>query len=64
MSARADGDKWQIDGTAQDAGALIPALAADRRFDDVRFLSASSRFRENGRAYETFSIGFHARPSP
>ena len=64
MSARADGDKWQIDGTAQDAGALIPALAADPRFDDVRFLSASSRFRENGRAYETFSIGFHARPSP
>jgi len=64
MSARADGDRWQIDGTAQDAAALIPVLAAELRFEDVRFLSASSRFRENGRGYETFSIGFHARPSP
>ncbi len=64
MSARADGDQWQIDGTAADAGALIPALAQDPRFDDVRFLSASSRFREGNRAYETFSIAFHARPAP
>ena len=64
MSARSDGDRWQIDGTAQDAGALIPALAADPRFEDVRFLSASARFREGGRAYETFSIGFRGRPAP
>ena len=64
LSARADGDQWQIDGTASDAGALIPALAADPHFEDVRFLSASSRFREANRAYETFSIAFHARPAP
>lgn len=62
MSVRADGDDWQIDGTARDAGALIPALAADARFEDVRFLSASSRFREGNRTYETFSIALRALP--
>ncbi|MEO5580870.1 MAG: PilN domain-containing protein [Gemmatimonadaceae bacterium] len=62
MSVRADGNEWQIDGTARDAGALIPALAEDPRFADVRFLSASSRFRDAGRTYETFSIALRAVP--
>lgn len=62
MSVRADGANWQIEGTAGDASALVPALAADSRFDDVRFLSASSRFRDGNRSYETFSIALRAVP--
>lgn len=62
MSVRADGENWQIDGTARDAGSIIPALAADARFDNIRFLSATSRFREGGRTYETFSIALRAIP--
>ena len=60
MSLRADGDEWQIDGTARDAAAIVPALDADPAFDNVRFLSASSRFNENSRTYETFSVALHA----
>lgn len=60
MSVRADGANWQIEGTASDAGALVPALAADSSFEDVRFLSASSRFRDGSRTYETFSIALRA----
>ncbi len=62
MSVRADGANWQMEGTARDAGALIPALSADRNFDDVRFLSASSRYRDGNRTYETFSIALRAVP--
>lgn len=62
MSVRADGANWQMEGTARDAGALIPALAADSTFDDVRFLSASSRYRDGNRTYETFSIALRAVP--
>ena len=60
---KATGAEWQIDGTAPDAAAILPLLDADDRFQDVRFLSASSRFRENNRAYETFSIAFRVRPA-
>jgi len=52
---------WQIDGTAVDAAAIVPLLARDPRFQDVRFLSASSRFREDDRTLETFSIAFRVR---
>lgn len=62
MSVRADGANWQMEGTARDAGALIPALAADPALGDVRFLSASSRFRDGNRTYETFSIALRAVP--
>lgn len=62
MSVRADGANWQMEGTARDAGALIPALAADPALGDVRFLSASSRFRDGSRTYETFSIALRAVP--
>jgi hypothetical protein len=63
LLARASGDNWQIDGTALDAAAIIPMLDADNRIEDVRFLSASTRFREDGREYETFSIAFHVPPT-
>lgn len=60
ISVRADGDTWQIDGTARDAGGIVPALDADPQLDDVRALSGTSRFTENGRTYETFSVGLRA----
>jgi hypothetical protein len=64
LAARATGDDWQIDGTAGDASALVPLLDRDGRFDNVRFLSASSRYREGNRTYETFSIALRYRPRP
>ena len=62
LSARATGNDWQIDGTASDASALVPLLDRHERFDSVRFLSASSRYRDGNRSYETFSIALRFRP--
>ena len=60
MSIRADGDEWQVDGTAAKAANIVPALDADPKLDNVRFLSASSHFNEGSRTYETFSVAMHA----
>ena len=62
LSARATGNNWQIDGTTSDASALVPLLDRHERFDSVRFLSASSRYRDSNRSYETFSIALRFRP--
>ena len=62
LSARASGNDWQIDGTTTDASTLVPLLDRHERFDSVRFLSASSRYRDANRSYETFSIAFRFRP--
>jgi hypothetical protein len=62
LSARATGNDWQIDGTASDASALVPLLDRHAQFDSVRFLSASSRYRDGSRSYETFSIALRFRP--
>jgi hypothetical protein len=64
LSARANGSDWQIDGTTNDASALVPLLDRHAQFDSVRFLSASSRYRQANRSYETFSIALRFRPSP
>jgi hypothetical protein len=62
LTARATGNDWQIDGTTSDASALVPLLDRHARFDSVRFLSASSRYRDGTRSYETFSIALRFRP--
>ena len=62
LGTRAKGDEWQIEGTAADAAAIVPLLERDELFEEVRFLSASSRFREGNRTYETFSIAFRVHP--
>jgi hypothetical protein len=62
LNARAMGDEWRIDGTATNAAAILPALDGDSRFADARFLSATSRYREGGKTYESFSLAFKARP--
>ncbi len=61
LQLRVAGDAWQIEGRARDAAAVLPALDGDERFEDVRFLSASTRFREGDRTWETFSIAFRVR---
>lgn len=61
MSIRSDGNAWQIDGTARDAARIVPALDAEGTLENVRSLSATSRFNENGRMLETFSVAFDAR---
>jgi hypothetical protein len=62
LNARAIGDEWRIDGTATNAAAILPALDGDPRFVDARFLAATSRFREGGKTYESFSLAFRAKP--
>jgi Tfp pilus assembly protein PilN len=60
---RQEGDAWTVDGTARDAAALVPALAADPRLAEVRALAPSTRFAEGGVAVETFSVAFRAAPA-
>jgi cell division protein FtsB len=62
LNARAIGNEWRIDGTATNAAAILPALDGDPRFGDARFLSATARYREGGRMYESFSLAFRAKP--
>ncbi|MCC6316759.1 MAG: hypothetical protein IT361_03625 [Gemmatimonadaceae bacterium] len=64
LTARARGTEWQIDGTARNAATLVPLLDADPRFDNVRSLAASSRFRDGERTRESFSIAFRVHPTP
>ena len=62
LSAHATGNDWHLDGTASDASALVPLLDRHEQFDGVRFLSASSRYRDGNRSYETFTIALRFRP--
>ena len=62
LNLKVNGTDWQIDGTAGDAAALVPLLDRDDRLENVRFLTASTRFRDSGRTLETFSIAFRVRP--
>jgi hypothetical protein len=62
LNARAMGNEWRIDGTASNAAAILPALDGDKRFADARFLGATSRFRESGKTFESFSLAFQAKP--
>jgi len=62
LSVHAVGRDWQVDGTAASAAALVPVLDRDGRFENVRALSASSRFRDGPRTRETFSIALRVRP--
>jgi len=62
LNARVVGQEWQLDGTAASAAALVPHLDRDGHFEDVRLLTASSRFRDGPRTRETFSIALRVRP--
>jgi hypothetical protein len=62
LNARAIGDEWRVDGTAANAAAILPALDGDPRFADAHFLAATSRYREGGKTYESFSLAFRAKP--
>lgn len=64
LSARATGEEWRLDGTAANAAALVPALDKAGGFENVRSLSASSRFQDGSRMRETFSIAFRVRAKP
>lgn len=61
---RSTGPEWQIDGYARESARLVAGLEADPLFDDVHFLSATSRTQVNGKAYESFSIAFRLVPAP
>ena len=64
LALAANGDVWHLDGRAGSAAAIVPALDADARVADVRLAGPTTRFTENGRTFESFSIAFRARPSP
>jgi len=55
------GTEWRIDGSANDAAALVPLLDADAEFVSVRAAAPSMRYLENGRARSSFSIVFQTR---
>jgi hypothetical protein len=40
----------------------VPLLDKDDHLENVRFLSASTRFKDGNRMVETFSIAFKVRP--
>jgi hypothetical protein len=63
LNARVSAGAWQLDGTARDAAALVRVLDADPRFDNVRSLGPSTRFRDGRVARESFSIAFDVRTS-
>jgi hypothetical protein len=58
---RTSGADWQIDGTAADAASLVALLDSSAVFEDVRMMTGSTRFREDGRIRESFSIGFRVQ---
>lgn len=58
-----DGTVWRIDGSANAAAAIVPVLAADALFADVRIVAATTRFVDAGRQRETFSISFRTGPA-
>lgn len=64
LALAANGDVWHLDGRAGSAAAIVPALDADPRVADVRLAGPTTRFTENGRTYESFSIALRARSSP
>jgi len=55
------GNEWQIEGNATTASAVLAALAAESRFEQVRFLAPSNRFRDGTDDRETFAIAFVVR---
>ncbi len=59
-----NGSEWRIDGSANDAAALVPLLDADARFVSVRAAAPSTRYLENGRSRSSFSIVFQAAGQP
>ena len=58
---RVVGAEWQVEGNAKTAAAVLAALAAEPRFERVRFLAPSNRFREGTADRETFAIAFAIR---
>ncbi len=53
-----NGTEWRIDGSANDAAALVPLLDADAQLVGVRAAAPSMRYLENGRSRSSFSIVF------
>ncbi len=58
-----DGTSWRIDGSAANAPRIVPLLDADAHFQDVKIVAASTRFLDNGRQRESFSIAFRTSPA-
>lgn len=56
-------NEWQIQGTGDDAAALIPALEADPMFEDVRFVAATRRVQIENSTYDDFAVAFRALPA-
>jgi len=55
------GSEWQVEGNAVKAAAVLASLAAEPRFEKVRFLAPSNRFRDGANDRETFAIAFTVR---
>jgi Tfp pilus assembly protein PilN len=63
-SIRSSGGEVEIDGYARDAAALIPLFENDPRFEDVRFLSGTTRTQFGNETYENFSLALRLVRAP
>jgi hypothetical protein len=63
-SIRSDGGEVQIDGYAREAAALVPLFENDPRFEDVRFLSGTTRTQFGNETYENFSLALRVVRAP
>lgn len=61
---RSSGRDWQFDGYSREAAPLVARLEEDPAFEEVHFLSATSRTRIDGVIYESFSIALRLVPTP
>lgn len=56
-----DGVAWRLDGSARDAAALVPRLAAHPGFGEVRTVAPSQQFLDNGVTRRSFAITVRPR---
>lgn len=64
QALRSTGRDWQIDGYGRESAQLVAKLEESPQFENVRFLTATSRTRIDGRPYESFSIALRLVPAP
>jgi hypothetical protein len=54
----ASGGDWQMEGSADNAAALVPLLEGHPLIEDVRFVGATTRIERDNDAYDIFTLAF------
>ena len=56
-----DGKEWRLEGSTDQAAAIVQKLDAQAGLSNVRVLNASMRFRDGNRTRESFSVAFQTK---